>query len=84
MVANIPCPTYLELVGASTLMLGFLLIKGLRGFPGNKTDPEGNTDTGLAVALSKYPGLIGDLKRRPVHVFVHTHSTLSSAPSPQV
>ena len=47
----------------ATLMLGILLIKGLCGFAGNSNDPEGNTETGLAVALSRYLGLVGDLNK---------------------
>ena len=51
----------------ATLMLGILLTRGLCGFAGNITDPEGNTDTGLAVALSRYLGLVGELKGDQVY-----------------
>lgn len=55
--------SYLLCFVVATLMLGILLINGLCGFAGNNSDPEGNTETGLAVALSRYLGLVGDLKQ---------------------
>ena len=50
----------------ATLMLGILLIRGLCGFAGKTSEPEGNRETGLAVALSRYLGLVGDLKEESV------------------
>jgi hypothetical protein len=46
----------------ATLMLGIRLIKGLCGFAGKSSEPEGNREAGLAVALSRYLGFVGDLK----------------------
>ena len=48
-------------------MLGILLIRGLCGFAGNSNDAEGNRETGLAVALRRYLGLVGDLKEKQMH-----------------
>ena len=48
-------------------MLGILLSRGLCGFAGKTSEPEGNRETGLAVALSRYLGLVGDLKEESVH-----------------
>ena len=54
-------PKYL-LGFVAILMLGILLIRGRCGFAGKSSDPEGNRETGLAVALRRYLGFVGDLK----------------------